>query len=355
MQIGFLALAATVLIAPAAQALVSVFAGDATATAGALVTVSVSLDPAGEAVAGVQNDLDVDASGITLDLVNGKPNCQVNPDLEKNLGVSLRGAGSMRALLFSLFDNSPIPAGPLYACQFRIAAAALPGDYAISISNVAASGPAGQPLAASGADGRITITELEPVAINLGSATGFAGEAVSVVVSLSANGHAVSSMENEIVFDAAAFNATTTDGVADCHANPDVGASLTAQVVDGGGGLLVAVHSADQVSPLPDGVLYTCSFSILRTAPAGVLTDPEGQPVDGVGYDGSIVVTRNTCAGDCDGNGIVTIDELVTAINIALGTASIDACRAADIDDDGAVVVPEILRAVINAQSSCTP
>ncbi len=43
----------------------------------------------------------------------------------------------------------------------------------------------------------------------------------------------------------------------------------------------------------------------------------------------------NTCIGDCNGNGVVAINELVTAVNIDLGLAEIDACPA--LSCDGAV------------------
>ena len=60
MQVVLLALAANATMALAAEAAVSVIAGDATGTPGALVTVSVSLNPGGALVAGVQNDLEFD-------------------------------------------------------------------------------------------------------------------------------------------------------------------------------------------------------------------------------------------------------------------------------------------------------
>ncbi len=34
------------------------------------------------------------------------------------------------------------------------------------------------------------------------------------------------------------------------------------------------------------------------------------------------------CAGDCNGDGMVTIDELITAVNVDLGKAPADACPA---------------------------
>jgi hypothetical protein len=42
-----------------------------------------------------------------------------------------------------------------------------------------------------------------------------------------------------------------------------------------------------------------------------------------------------TCVGDCNGDSRVSIDELVTAVNIALGTEPLDECRAADCTHEG--------------------
>lgn len=63
--------------------------------------------------------------------------------------------------------------------------------------------------------------------------------------------------------------------------------------------------------------------------------------------------SAQTCVGDCDGSGSVTVDEIVTMVNIALGQTSVDACPAADPSGDGAVTVDEILQAVNNALNGC--
>ena len=60
------------------------------------------------------------------------------------------------------------------------------------------------------------------------------------------------------------------------------------------------------------------------------------------------------CAGDCDGSGEVTVDELLILVNIALGTAPLPACGGADTDGSGAIEVTEILAAVNNAILGCS-
>lgn len=58
------------------------------------------------------------------------------------------------------------------------------------------------------------------------------------------------------------------------------------------------------------------------------------------------------CDGDCNGDGTVTIDELITQVNIALG-APLAACPAGDRNDDGAISIDELIVAVTNALGGC--
>ncbi len=57
-------------------------------------------------------------------------------------------------------------------------------------------------------------------------------------------------------------------------------------------------------------------------------------------------------AGDCDGDGSVTISDLVTMVNIALDNAPLVVCPAGDSDGDGLVTVDEIIAAVNSALST---
>ena len=60
-----------------------------------------------------------------------------------------------------------------------------------------------------------------------------------------------------------------------------------------------------------------------------------------------------TCAGDCDGNGAVTVDELIKGVNIALGIAPFDRCPSFNTTSSGEVTVGELVRAVHNALTGC--
>jgi cysteine-rich repeat protein len=59
------------------------------------------------------------------------------------------------------------------------------------------------------------------------------------------------------------------------------------------------------------------------------------------------------CTGDCDSSGAVTVDEVLTGVNIALGNALLTGCSAFDANGDQHVTVDEILAAVNNALNGC--
>jgi len=59
------------------------------------------------------------------------------------------------------------------------------------------------------------------------------------------------------------------------------------------------------------------------------------------------------CTGDCSTNGVVTVDEVLTMVNIALGNTQITDCELGDANQDGGITVDEILTAVNNALNGC--
>ncbi len=59
------------------------------------------------------------------------------------------------------------------------------------------------------------------------------------------------------------------------------------------------------------------------------------------------------CIGDCNQDGKVSVDELVTGVNIALGRASMDGCRAMDTDCDEQLGIDEVVAAVRSDVEGC--
>jgi YVTN family beta-propeller protein len=59
------------------------------------------------------------------------------------------------------------------------------------------------------------------------------------------------------------------------------------------------------------------------------------------------------CVGDCTGNGVVAVNELVIGVNIALGSSPLDTCPGFDTDDTDAVEIYELIAAVGNLLNGC--
>lgn len=59
------------------------------------------------------------------------------------------------------------------------------------------------------------------------------------------------------------------------------------------------------------------------------------------------------CVGDCNGNGEVTVDELIRGVNIALGSAAIEQCPEFDTNENGEITVNELIQAVNSALNGC--
>jgi len=60
-----------------------------------------------------------------------------------------------------------------------------------------------------------------------------------------------------------------------------------------------------------------------------------------------------SCPGDCDGNGSVTVDELIRGVRIALGQDPLSTCPVFDESGDGSVAVNELIAAVNRSLTGC--
>ena len=63
--------------------------------------------------------------------------------------------------------------------------------------------------------------------------------------------------------------------------------------------------------------------------------------------------TQPACTGDCNGDGRVTIDELILAVRIALDDAPVSVCPAVDANADGTVEISELIAAVTRTLAGC--
>jgi len=90
---------------------------------------------------------------------------------------------------------------------------------------------------------------------------------------------------------------------------------------------------------------------------ASVLINQSGQtpgPTPTPTMTGAVPTTTPGCIGDCNTNGTVTIDELVLAVSIAVGSADPMACKSLDRDHSDKVEADELLAAIDNALNGCS-
>lgn len=108
-----------------------------------------------------------------------------------------------------------------------------------------------------------------------------------------------------------------------------------------------------------DVVNTMAAVEILNLCVGGVVTD--NMCIGGVIFRDvpaqDIVIERAevvaSCLGDCNVDGVVTVDEVLAMLNIALGVVDPSTCPAGDSNGDVIIQVDEILRAVTNALEGC--
>jgi len=104
--------------------------------------------------------------------------------------------------------------------------------------------------------------------------------------------------------------------------------------------------------PTPDqspACTVTRTWSPRTTATATVTPPATATHTQGA----TATATPPVCVGDCNGTGMVTINELVLGVNIALGNLNIAICPAFDANGDGQVTIEELIEAVSNALNGC--
>jgi cysteine-rich repeat protein len=73
----------------------------------------------------------------------------------------------------------------------------------------------------------------------------------------------------------------------------------------------------------------------------------------GMGASPTVTPPVAGCAGDCDGDDAVGINELVLAVNIALDLQPLTQCPAADLDAGGSVSIDELVTAINRSLGGC--
>jgi len=183
---------------------------------------------------------------------------------------------------------------------------------------------------------------------------------VSVAVSLDSSGLSVAATANDITFDHVALSLDP----ATCRLVAAGDSTITATVVQPGV-VRVFVQPGSSSAPLLPGPLYVCTFRISASTLPGAYPlgsanarafDSTGAAFEHIdGGTGSLTVSLlvRTCLGDCNADRSVTVNELITGVNIALGNAPVTACLQFDHNDDGAVTIDELIDAVNRALQGC--
>ena len=207
------------------------------------------------------------------------------------------------------------------------------------------------------------------IRIQVGTAVGQPGSTVGFAVTLIfVDRFQIVSTHNTIAIDPDVPFAVS-GGAPDCTVNPalqkpDSSFAFLPDGCDPGDDCadvdaLISGPSGSPVIPV-DSVLYTCRIAIPADAEDGTYPldctglkaiNAEGAEVNSACTAGEVIVESNI-TGDCNGDGVVTIEELIVGVNISLGNQPITNCPAYDTNGDGEVTIEELIQAVNNALAS---
>ncbi|MBI1814407.1 MAG: hypothetical protein HYR72_05475 [Deltaproteobacteria bacterium] len=149
--------------------------GSATGSPGDVVNVAVSLETGGRTVVATQNDIVFDPHILIASTPGGRPDCRVNPDIDKIAAAGFQplqctpglDCSSAQVIIFTV-NVDPIPDGSeLYTCTIRLAADLPLGTYPLHNADVRASDPKGAALPATGTDGGVRVVPRPTVTLTV--------------------------------------------------------------------------------------------------------------------------------------------------------------------------------------------
>ena len=262
----------------------------ATGHQGDQVTFQATLNAAGFAVASAQEDIGFDSVDIPIARrLDGSPDCTLNPDISKQSLFNFQPVGCVSK------DCITLRAAVFPSFQETIPLKQIPDGSLLFTCNltIAAATPPGEyPLTAS----RVRMGD--QMASTIAGAFGLNGTIIVLPLP----------------------TATPTPMPTDTPTSTPT------------------PSATDTPTPTPT-LTPTDTATVIPTETATFTAVPTSTPIP--------------CAGDCDGNREVTVDELLKCVNIALQNVDVLACPACDVDRDGAVTVNEIIAGVNNALGHC--
>lgn len=309
--------------------------GSNTGRPGQAVDVTVSLSTSGGAtLAAAINDLTFNKQVLSLEPTDCRPNPITGKSLTAAIVHDTRGSRTLRFFVQSIFTAPPIPDGPIYTCTFRIRPTALPGSYPLYTRVTLGFGPTGEEVPrVIGSRGLLVVTivgptstftpsrtptatpsptatpepcpavlTVEPVAGPPGSQVRFSGRC----------GFLQSGRPGTVYLDAVQLSTVAGDAVGNYSGTLTIPSDAT-----------VGTH---QVRVLAVREIAAAPFEVTAPAP---------------------------CAGDCNADGAVSIDDLLQAVAIAFGEVPLASCPSIDADGNGSLTIDEFLAAVQRALNEC--
>jgi hypothetical protein len=307
------------------------------------VDVTVSLATAGGLeVAATVNDITFYRRVMTLETTD----CRVNPASGKTLSVAIvqqtRSSRTMRLFVQSIFTAPPIPEGLLYTCTFHIAPTALPGRYPLIVRTSRAFGPTGAEVPrVSGTGGSVAVT-----LVLVPSVTPTPSPTLTQVPT---------------VTPSPSPTPTLDPCPADLTLDPGAGPPGSQVRFSG---RCYSVHSGRRGTVYFDSTKvgtavgdtagnYSGTVSIPSDAAVGTHLIHVASPRDIAASSFEVTPPAAGCAGDCNSDAQVSIDDLLQAVTVAFGGAPLGSCASVDVNGDGTVSINELLGAVQLALDGC--
>jgi CSLREA domain-containing protein len=112
------------------------------------------------------------------------------------------------------------------------------------------------------------------------------------------------------------------------------------------------ISATPAASPTATSAATTTPPDATATLTAAATATPTSAATSTVPSGTTPTATAVACTGDCDGNGVVSIDELVKGVSIALDALPPSACPAFQ-SGDGQVDIAQLVKGVANALDGC--
>lgn len=155
---------------------------------------------------------------------------------------------------------------------------------------------------------------------------------------------------------------------AQASGDPDAGQPAARETICEDGGVAVLVEPS--ATPTAVGPTTTPTFAeatptATATATSATPAEATATPTEAIATPTETVATPTAtedptptlpppaCAGDCDGNEVVSIDELILGVNIGLARVELEECEPLDANGSGSVTVDELVRAAKDAIDGC--